>query len=164
MLRQRTFLKKTRRGKVIKVVREHYLRDDLNCGRRECRHCPYDQQENKLRLPQRPGKSHSNKHKNNHYLVLDTNVVLNQIDVLESEGLENVIVLSTVMQEVSHRSSPVLKRLKDLLSDPNRAFGVFVNEHHSECYVERKPGESANDRNDRAIRRAAKWYKEHLEG
>ena len=34
MLRQRTFLKKTRRGKVIKVVREHYLRDDIVDGRK----------------------------------------------------------------------------------------------------------------------------------
>ena len=35
---------------------------------------------------------------------------------------------------------------------------MFVNEHHAETYVERAPGESANDRNDRAIRRAAAWY------
>jgi exosome complex exonuclease DIS3/RRP44 len=29
--------------------------------------------------------------------------------------------------------------------------------------VERKPGESANDRNDRAIRKACSWYQTHLE-
>ena len=28
--------------------------------------------------------------------------------------------------------------------------------------MERKPGESANDRNDRAIRVACKWYQNHL--
>ena len=39
-----------------------------------------------------------------------------------------------------------------------RNWFVFVNEHHAETYVERLPGESANDRNDRAIRRAASWY------
>ena len=39
-----------------------------------------------------------------------------------------------------------------------RNWFVFVNEHHAETYVERRPGESANDRNDRAIRRAAAWY------
>lgn len=32
-----------------------------------------------------------------------------------------------------------------------------------DTYVERKPGESANDRNDRAIRRACSWYQTHLE-
>ena len=31
-----------------------------------------------------------------------------------------------------------------------------------ETFIEREPGESANDRNDRAIRVAAKWYSEHL--
>ncbi len=30
-----------------------------------------------------------------HYIVLDTNVVLEQIDLLESDGLKNVIVLHT---------------------------------------------------------------------
>lgn len=31
-----------------------------------------------------------------------------------------------------------------------------------DTYVERKPGESANDRNDRAIRVATAWYENHL--
>lgn len=41
MLSHKTFLKKTRRGKVIKVVREHYLRDDIGCGIKGCGDC-YD--------------------------------------------------------------------------------------------------------------------------
>lgn len=32
-----------------------------------------------------------------------------------------------------------------------------------DTYVERKPGESANDRNDRAIRKVCSWYQSHLE-
>jgi len=32
-----------------------------------------------------------------------------------------------------------------------------------ETYIEQKRGESSNDRNDRAIRVAVKWYNEHLE-
>ncbi|MEQ2316670.1 exosome catalytic subunit dis3, partial [Ameca splendens] len=31
-----------------------------------------------------------------------------------------------------------------------------------ETFIEREPGESANDRNDRAIRVAVKWYSQHL--
>lgn len=31
-----------------------------------------------------------------------------------------------------------------------------------ETYIEQERGENANDRNDRAIRLAAKWYQEHL--
>jgi len=31
-----------------------------------------------------------------------------------------------------------------------------------ETYIEREPGEKINDRNDRAIRVAVKWYNNHL--
>lgn len=34
--------------------------------------------------------------------------------------------------------------------------------HSRETFIEREPGESSNDRNDRAIRVAAKWYSQHL--
>ena len=33
-----------------------------------------------------------------------------------------------------------------------------------ETYIERSPGESVNDRNDRAIRRVCTWYRNHLKG
>jgi len=101
-----------------------------------------------------------------HYIVLDTNIILNQIDILEVSakegGFQNVIVLQTVLEEVRHRSSPIYKRLRDVIGDPNSNFYVFINEHHKDTYIERNRGESANDRNDRSIRTAAKWYKDHL--
>lgn len=34
---------------------------------------------------------------------------------------------------------------------------------HRETYIERNPGESINNRNDRAIRVATKWYNAHLD-
>ena len=97
-----------------------------------------------------------------HYIILDTNIVLEQIDLVESEGLDNVIILQTVLQEVRHRSSPIYKRLKDIIADKARKFFVFVNEHRKETYIERKAGETANDRNDRAIRVSCAWYEKHL--
>jgi exosome complex exonuclease DIS3/RRP44 len=39
MLKLKTFVRKTRRGKILKVVREHYLRDDLACGIAGCNLC-----------------------------------------------------------------------------------------------------------------------------
>lgn len=39
-------------------------------------------------------------------------------------------------------------------------FGFSV--HYRDTYVERQPGETANDRNDRAIRVATAWYESHL--
>lgn len=39
---------------------------------------------------------------------------------------------------------------------------MTVTHFFRETFIEREPGESANDRNDRAIRMASKWYSQHL--
>lgn len=49
-----------------------------------------------------------------------------------------------------------------MTNNQEKHFYTFTNEHHRETYVEQEQGENANDRNDRAIRVAAKWYNEHL--
>lgn len=97
-----------------------------------------------------------------HYLLLDTNVILDQIDVFEEDTIKNVIILQTVLDEVKHKSASIYKRLRDILNNPERKFYTFVNEHHRDTYVERLPKESSNDRNDRAIRKAVTWYENHL--
>jgi len=43
-------------------------------------------------------------------------------------------------------------------------FYVFPNEYFSETFVTRHYGESVNDRNSRAIRRVAHWYRRHVFG
>ena len=53
-------------------------------------------------------------------------------------------------------------RLRILISNPSKKFYVFANEHHRETFIEQEAGETANDKNDRAIRTAAKWYKAHV--
>uniref|UniRef100_A0A3Q2Q0V1 DIS3 homolog, exosome endoribonuclease and 3'-5' exoribonuclease n=1 Tax=Fundulus heteroclitus TaxID=8078 RepID=A0A3Q2Q0V1_FUNHE len=157
MLKSKTFVKKTRSGGVLKVVREHYLRDDIWCGSETCAECKQDST-----VLQRDACMESSLCPYPHYLVPDTNVVLHQIDVLEDPVIRNVIILQTVLQEVRHRSATVYKRLKDIAHEPGRHFYTFTNEHHRETFIEREPGESANDRNDRAIRVAVKWYSQHL--
>ena len=74
MLRQKSFIRKTRKGHVVKVVREHYLRDDIYCGSLLCKKC--GQQEFKLTQPEA-----------GHYLILDTNVILPAIDLLNNPAL-----------------------------------------------------------------------------
>lgn len=159
MLTTKTFFRKTKRGNILKIVREHYLRDDIWCGSNLCGKCQHKIKD--LVLEENP-ESRSSLYKKSHYLILDTNVVLDQIDVLEEDVLCNVIILQTVLEEVRHRSSNVYKKLKDIIADPKRKFYVFVNEHHKDTYVEREPGEKVNDRNDRAIRVAAGWYRTHV--
>ncbi|XP_014350359.1 exosome complex exonuclease RRP44 [Latimeria chalumnae] len=157
MLRSKTFLKKTRSGGVMKIVREHYLRDDIWCGCQGCGECPQDG----APLQPQPGLE-SSLCAAAYYILLDTNVVLHQIDILEDPVIRNVIILQTVLQEVRNRSAPVYKRIKDVINNPEKLFYTFTNEHHRETYIEQEKGESANDRNDRAIRVAVKWYNDHL--
>jgi exosome complex exonuclease DIS3/RRP44 len=75
----------------------------------------------------------------------------------------DVIILQTVLEEVKNRSLPVYNRLLSLTRTEEKRFHVFFNEFRLETYVVRDPGESINDRNDRALRRAVLWYSDHLQ-
>ncbi|XP_051124050.1 exosome complex exonuclease RRP44 homolog A [Andrographis paniculata] len=148
MLQSKSFVKKTRQGKVVKVVREHYLRDDIYCGAPICKVCDVSNA--------RLGSTASS------IVVVDTNVVLHQIDLLENPAIDDVVVLSVVLEEVKNKNLAVYNRLRALCSNTQRRFYVFSNEYHKDTYVKTESGESPNDRNDRAIRVAAQWYQNHL--
>lgn len=74
MLKSKTFVKKTRSGRVMKIVREHYLRDDIWCGSEACDEC---RQESTVLL--KDACIESNLCSYPHYLIPDTNVVLHQV-------------------------------------------------------------------------------------
>ena len=95
MLKTKSFVKKTKKGAVLKVVREHYLRDDVWCGAKGCGKCKHEAP------PLEPCPIiESDLCPQPHYLVPDTNVVLHQLDFLEDPAVRNVIVLQVVLQEV----------------------------------------------------------------
>lgn len=157
MLTSKTFLKKTKKGSVIQVVREHYLRDDVWCGIQGCTSCHQDDPT----LPSTP-LIESDICPYPHYLVPDTNIVLHEIDFLEDPAIKNVIVLQIVLDEVKHRNLSTYQRLRDVIANRAKHFYVFANEHRKETYVERSESETPQDRNDRATRVAADWYNLHL--
>lgn len=144
MLKSKSFVKKTKRGKVLKVVREHYLRDDIYSGSELDPDCPEES----------AVLSGSAKC----YLVVDTNVVLHQMDLLEHQDVQDVIVLSVVLNEVKARNSSIYQRMRKIIGSKDKRFYVFANEHHKETYITAMQNESPNDRNDRAIRVATEWY------
>uniref|UniRef100_A0AAQ5X0P2 Exosome complex exonuclease RRP44 n=1 Tax=Amphiprion ocellaris TaxID=80972 RepID=A0AAQ5X0P2_AMPOC len=127
MLKSKTFVKKTRSGGVMKIVREHYLRDDIWCGSEACTECKQEST-----VLQTDACMESSLCSYPHYLIPDTNVVLHQVIFLR-----------------------VTQKKKDVLT-------IKTSNALLETFIEREPGESANDRNDRAIRVAAKWYSQHL--
>lgn len=93
----------------------------------------------------------------------DTNALLNAMDLFEqTSSFYDVIILQTVLEELRNRSLPLYNRLISLTKSEDKRFYVFFNDFRQETYVQRARDESVNDRNDRAIRKALKWYGEHL--
>ena len=159
MLKSKTFVKKTRKGNVLKVTREHYLRDDVGCGVNGCILCRMKSTD--VILDSSPA-SNSKRCPFPHYILPDTNIILRQIDFLEDPVIENVIILQIVLQEVKHQNPGIYKRLRDIIASKSRKFYVFSNEHHKQTFVSQRIEESTNDRNDRAIRVSVEWYNQHL--
>lgn len=61
----------------LQNVREHYLRDDLYCGFAECKKCAPA-----TSFLTSSGNKYKNKSFNyKHYLILDTNIVLDQVSL-----------------------------------------------------------------------------------
>ncbi|KAH3667157.1 hypothetical protein OGAPHI_002806 [Ogataea philodendri] len=164
---QKVFVR-SRNGGALKIVREHYLRDDVPCSSICCDDCEEyyrptpDGGKNEPVLSGEPldlGKQNIGKH----YLVLDTNVVLNAIDLLEGDkAFYDVVIPQTVLEEVRNRSYPIYMRLRALCKNDDKRFAVFHNEFKAASHVSREKGESAQDFNDRLIRKCASFYTEHL--
>lgn len=157
---------RSRHGGCTKIVREHYLRNDIPCYSKLCTKCPDivkpDAQGN---LPEFILSDSPLKLKDGigHYVIVDTNVVLQAIDLLEHpDCFYDVIIPQVVLEEVKNRSFPIYQRLRALVKAADKRFVVFHNEFKEETYVNRQKNETINDRNDRAIRRCVKWYHDHL--
>ncbi|KAK9013098.1 hypothetical protein V6N11_041119 [Hibiscus sabdariffa] len=149
MLKSNTFSRKTKGGKIKKEVREIYLRDDIYCGAAACETCDTSTSCAPLDAA-------------SPLLVLDTNVLLQQIDLLENPAIDNAVLLSVVLDEVKNKNMAVYNRIRALSTNPLRKFYVFSNQFHKDTFVKRMDGETPNDYNDRAIRVATRWYQTHL--
>ena len=164
---QKVFVR-SRNGNATKIVREHYIRDDIPCFSKACDKCIECYKPGPSGEVPHPILSESplalTKGKiGKHYVVVDTNIVLNAIDILENDKVfYDVIVPQTVLNEVRNQSYPIYMRLRTLTKNEEKRFVVFHNEFKVETYVPRKQGEIINDYNDRLIRQTAKYYNNHL--
>lgn len=149
--RSRGFIKISTRGSVQKVVREHYLRDDIPCGITACRVCANP--DSSILLEPSPKQNPS--YPDPHIIIPDTNILLHHLDVLERPVFTDAVILQTVLDEVRNRNAKHYDRIRAMILQHSKRFFVLSNEHHRETFVSPVEGESDNDRNDRAIRRAA---------
>lgn len=81
----------------------------------------------------------------------------------QTSGFYDVIILQTVLEELRNRSLPLYNRLIGLTKSEDKHFYVFFNDFRLETYIVRDKGETINDRNDRAVRKAVSWYQDHLQ-
>ncbi|KAK3047549.1 exosome catalytic subunit dis3 [Extremus antarcticus] len=167
-LSSKTYLRTLKSGKVQKIVREVYLRQDIPCSSQLCTACldlapvGFHKKADPPVLSSTPAAT--KQLPQGHYLVPDTNALLSAMDLFESEGvLQDVIVLQTVLEEVKNRSLPLYHRLIALTKNEGKRFYVFFNDFRLETYIRRDAGETINDRNDRAVRKGCAWYAQHLE-
>ncbi|RYO77546.1 hypothetical protein DL762_009189 [Monosporascus cannonballus] len=163
----KVYVRSTKSGKVQKIVREVYLRQDIPCSSQICSRClamaPRSAAGdlNPFVLSDKPAGTKA--FPQGHYLIPDTNALLNAMDLFEqSSAFYDVVILQTVLEELRNRSLPLYNRLIGLTKSEDKRFYVFFNEFRLETYVAREQDESINDRNDRAVRQAVKWYNEHL--
>ncbi|VBB72677.1 Putative mitotic control protein [Podospora comata] len=163
------YVRSTKSGKVQKIVREVYLRRDIPCSSKLCRECqhqmliPKDALGKPIPFVLSDSPAGTKVFPQGHYLVPDTNAFLTAMDLFEQESaFYDVIVLQIVLEELRNRSLPLYNRLISLTKSEDKRFYVFFNEFRLETHVPRLEGETVNDRNDRAVRRAVAWYGEHL--
>ncbi len=94
MLQSRSFVKKTKKGKVLKVVREHYLRDDIYSGSPLDPECDQDAAKLSASAP--------------HYLIVDTNIVLQQVTDSAYTALVMLDVLAPIGKSLQLKHNTAL--------------------------------------------------------
>lgn len=94
MLTSKTFIKKTKTGKILKIVREHYLRDDITCGVDSCRECDGPS------TLEAASTSPSEMCPGEHILCPDTNVILHQVTVI---SLKTIKYLCRVLYGICYK-------------------------------------------------------------
>eukprot|EP00928_Gymnodinium_smaydae_P080470 TRINITY_DN64157_c0_g1_i1.p1 TRINITY_DN64157_c0_g1~~TRINITY_DN64157_c0_g1_i1.p1 ORF type:complete len:1022 (+),score=282.12 TRINITY_DN64157_c0_g1_i1:167-3232(+) len=168
--RQNEWLRRTKQNKIRKTVREVYLRDDIspelfegadqilvldtNVALHQIDFIAEDECVNHVVVPYTVLQEVRNRNMGTYARLR----ALCRVDVPEMKAEDDNPDVVPVKQRKGRMQ-------RDMSGSRNaRRFYVFPNEYFRETYVERRPEESWNDRNDRAIRRVAHWYRRHLVG
>ncbi|XP_054627523.1 DIS3-like exonuclease 1 isoform X2 [Dunckerocampus dactyliophorus] len=143
---------KTNRGRKVRVVREHYVRERVPCYSSLC----LDSCDNGDKVL--PGDL-------THYVVPDAGVVVDYQEILEFREVQGIIFTQTACQAVQHsKGRRQYNRLRNLLKDPRHDCVLFANEFQEFSYCPREKGESQEKWQTRCVYSAAVWYYNHLAG
>ncbi|XP_057699749.1 DIS3-like exonuclease 1 isoform X2 [Corythoichthys intestinalis] len=143
---------KSSRGRKVRVVREHYVRERVPCYSSLCQ-AGCDNNGKVL-----PGDL-------THYVVPDVGVVVDYQEILEFRELQGIVFTQTACQAVHHcKGRRQYNRLRNLLKDPRHDSVLFANEFQEYSFCLREIGESQEQWQTRCVYSAAVWYYNHLAG
>ncbi len=113
------FFKRSRRGKIMRLVRERYQRSDVGYG---VLHGVTLHADNLQELVEDSA--------NKTLVFVDTNILLHEIDLLEQQAAATalLVVTQTVLQELRHRNLAAFKRIRALMQDETRNIIFYPNE------------------------------------
>ncbi|XP_037308770.2 DIS3-like exonuclease 1 [Pungitius pungitius] len=144
---------KSCRGRKLRVVREHYLRERVPCYSGLCE-AGCDNTGGRVL----PGDL-------THYVVPDVGVVLDYLEILEFRELQGVVFTQTACQALQlAKGRRQFNRLRNLLKDPRHHCVLFANEFQEDSYCPREKGEKQEEWQTRCVYSAAVWYYNHLAG
>ncbi|KAM9423972.1 DIS3-like exonuclease 1 isoform 1-T7 [Salvelinus alpinus] len=143
---------KSSRGRKVRVVREHYLREHVPCYSSLCQaQCANE------------GKVLSGDV--THYVMPDAGVARDFMEILEFREIQGIVFTQTACQAVQHsRGRRQYNRLRSLLKDPRHHCILFANEFQEYSYCPREKGEPQDKWQTRCVYHAAVWYHDHLAG
>uniref|UniRef100_W5N8X4 DIS3-like exonuclease 1 n=1 Tax=Lepisosteus oculatus TaxID=7918 RepID=W5N8X4_LEPOC len=155
---------KSSRGRKVRVVREHYLREYVPCYSSLCQADCNNGNVIVSRFVQKsPGLLSAARWP--HYVVPDVGVVQDFLEVLEFAELRGIVFMQTACQSVQqHRGRRLYNRLRSLVKDPRHDCVLFSNEFQLYSYCPRERGEALEKWHTRSVYHAAVWYYNHLAG
>ena len=186
--------RQTRKGKILQSTSELYLRDDLGLGftipsqtsaKRNNVSVTITGSAQKIGDAQElltlliPTYSGSSREEKTRLVIVDTNVLLHNLDVLEhpSFAISNIVIPQTALLECRHRSFTAYNRVVELLrsstskneddkgSVKKRCAIFFPDNHHiSTQLLHSEEKITINEENDARIRQVALYYGEALAG
>jgi len=190
--------RQTRKGKILHIVSELYVRDDLGLGftipsQVSIKHNSLainiqgsahriNDREELISILVEPLFEQSNldsvkwTKKKIRLVIVDTNVLLHNLDILEhrSFAISNIIIPQTALAECRNRNYAAYSRVLDLfraassnVEGKNRCVIFFPDRHCSQIRVSNNlvaPRNTPNDENDEFIRNVALFYGEEMYG
>ena len=142
-------------GKLMAVVREQYIRNDLSCRSALCKtpNCNIEDQQNSnnILLPENV----------THYLIPFVDVAGHYMEILELSDITGIIFLQTVVNAIKLAKGGQYRRLCSLVRDARKSSIFFANEFFEPTVIVRNT-ETLSEWRAMGVHKAATWFYEHL--